>query len=213
MVWKEHMPLAFTNPWKQGGARSLNSTSGGHCYCLQLLILLNTCLPLKGLKAPIKIYKASHHLHQERNLNESWKSLRGPTFLHICSSSSPSLTFFSGQGTLLQSSKSELGICKLLKENRFPEVFSISLWSDLPLYIHCWAGQNCSIFCIADGSWGVAQMVVTSSSAVLPSCFRGVPDRTQQKPRAIYYGSSLSQMRRCVCTDELMVMEKTMLCG
>ena len=81
--------------------------------------------------------------HCERETPTLWQQW---VWGRTCSSSSPSLTFFSGQGTLLQSSKSELGVCKLLKENRFPEVFSISLWSDLPLYIHCWAGQNCSIF-------------------------------------------------------------------
>lgn len=131
--------------------------------------------------------------------------------LLISLSSSHSLAFFSGQGSLLQSSESELGFCKLFRENSFLEVFSISLWSDLLLYKCHRAWQNCSIFfCITVSELRIwpkcfLQAVIQFSLLLREKCPLREPNKNPKL--------SLSQVRQCICTDELMIMKKITLCG
>lgn len=143
---------------------------------------------------------------RERNLNESWKPPQGPTFLHICSvaelSLSSSHSFFSGQGSLLQPSKSKLGFCKLFRENSFLQVFSISLWSHLLLYECQRAWQNCSIFCIAVIEVRIWPKYLLQAAIQFSLLLKREmsPDRTKQKPRSVMethyprWGNAFAQM-------------------
>lgn len=143
---------------------------------------------------------------KERNLNESWKPPRGPTFLHICSVAELSLSsprsLFSGPGSLLQPSKSQLGFCKLFGESSSLQGVSISLWSHLLLYKCHRAWQNCSIFCITVIEVRIWPKYLLEAAIPFSPLLKREksPDFAKQKPKAVVetlcpgWGSAFAQM-------------------